>query len=68
MKFQTSSTKESGLGFKVVGFRAIDLSLSGFYELERRNPTVSRAFGILTQTPGRIQKVDPLMGVPIKYP
>ena len=21
-----------------------------------------------TQTPGRIQKVDPLMGVPIKYP
>ena len=23
---------------------------------------------ILTQTRGRIQKVDPLMGVPIKYP
>ena len=21
-----------------------------------------------TQTPGRIQKVDPLMGVPVKYP
>ena len=23
---------------------------------------------VSTQTPGRIQKVDPLMGVPIKYP
>ena len=23
---------------------------------------------LLSQTPGRIQKVDPLMGVPIKYP
>ena len=22
----------------------------------------------LSQTPGRIQKVDPFMGVPIKYP
>ena len=24
--------------------------------------------GTFTQTPGRIQKVDPLMGVPIEYP
>ena len=24
--------------------------------------------GRVSQTPGRIQKVDPLMGVPIKYP
>ena len=24
--------------------------------------------GFRSQTPGRIQKVDPLMGVPIKYP
>ena len=31
-----------------------------------RNP--HGTFSIATQTPGRFQKVDPLMGVPIKYP
>ena len=28
----------------------------------------NRGGAMLTQTPGRIQKVDPLMGVPTKYP
>ena len=30
--------------------------------------TVGSVEQVTTQTPGRIQKVDPLMGVPIKYP
>ena len=30
--------------------------------------TVGSVEQVTTQTAGRIQKVDPLMGVPIKYP
>ena len=58
------------LGFRVEGSRnstpstmILNASPSG----KQRTPTLwPESFA--TQTPGRIQKVDPLMGVPIKYP
>ena len=42
-------------------------------DLVERRPVTPRGPGLqglslVTQTPGRIQKGDPLMGVPIKYP
>ena len=56
------------------GLRQLVCGFLGAYNrevyLSYRNTTgfLYRLFRSLSQTPGRIKKVDPLMGVPIKYP
>ena len=54
-----------GMGFLGPNSIASVYGPSGFYILL---PSLVGAREASAQTPGRIQKVDPLMGVPIKYP
>ena len=62
-----------GLGFRVLAFRVgpalpLRVYVPNSYSYHNLDLSTTYIKGQSTQTPERIQKVDPLMGVPIKYP
>ena len=69
-----------GLGLRVVQISSVQCLFFGFRAFRKRGTfspetlkpllpvALMRRLSGVSQTPGRIQKVDPLRGVPIKYP